>query len=152
LKAEEYIYKLARIYRYLLDEKQYDIVPIEKELVMIESLIYLLKIKHNNNVIFTFDRKEFTKFNIAPFTLQLLIENAVKHNIITKKNKLIIEVFIKGDYVIVKNNVLNYPENVYSSGIGLSNIIKRYKLLTNKDVIIEESEQLFIVKIPNIKT
>lgn len=149
-KAEEYIFEFSNIYRYLLDEKKKDMVIIEKEFNMLNSFIYLLDVKYGNNINFTFDKTEFKNFKIATFTLQLLIENAVKHNIITDDSKLYIDIFVENNYLIVKNNVLEKPKYIYSSGIGLNNIINRYKLLTDKSVIIEESELIFIVKIPII--
>jgi len=149
-KAEEYIFEFSKIYRYLLDEKKEDLVIIEKEFNMLNSFIYLLDIKYGNNINFIFKKTEFKNFKIATFTLQLLIENAVKHNVITDDSKLYINLFIENKFLIVKNNVLEKPKNIYSSGIGLNNIINRYKLLIDKSVIIEDSEVTFIVKIPLI--
>ncbi|MEZ4874647.1 MAG: histidine kinase [Flavobacteriaceae bacterium] len=149
-EAEEYIVQLSTIYRYLLEEKKADVVPIEKEFNMLHSLIYLLKIKYGNTIEFLYQKEDFKNFNIATFTLQLLIENAVKHNVVSKENKLFIHIFLDGSYLTIKNNVLQKANYVYSSGIGLNNIISRYKILSDKEVIIEESEKEFIVKIPLI--
>jgi hypothetical protein len=150
-EAESYILQLSNIYRYLLDEKKADIVAIEKELKMLHSLIYLQKIKHGENIQFIYDEKEFKEFQIATFTLQLLIENTIKHNTITEKAKLQVHMFLEDDYLVVKNNVLEKPNYVYSSGIGLDNIISRYRLLSKKNVLIEESDSSYVVKIPIIK-
>lgn len=149
-EAEAYILELSNIYRYLLDEKKADLVAIEKELSMLHSLLYLLKIKHGENIQFTYHETDFKNFKIATFTLQLLLENAVKHNVITREDKLYIEMYMEESYMVIKNNVLKKPNNVYSSGIGLDNIISRYKLLSKNNVLIEESEAHFIVKIPVI--
>jgi len=150
-QAEEYIYQLSKIYRYLLDEKNADIVEIAKEVEMLKSYIYILHVKYEDNIKFTIDKKEFKYNKIATFTLQMLIENAVKHNIISNEHKLKIAIYIENEYLVVSNNVLDKPTILYSSGIGLENIINRYKLLSNYDVLIEESASKFEVKIPLLK-
>jgi len=150
-QAEEYIFQLSKIYRYLLDEKNSDIVSINKEVKMLNSFIYLLHVKYEKNIQFLINKEKFNVYKIATFTLQMLVENAVKHNVISNINKLIITIEINKDYLIIKNNVLDKPNILYSSGIGLENIINRYKLLTNYDVLIIESDKEFIVKIPLLK-
>ncbi|MEZ4816391.1 MAG: histidine kinase [Flavobacteriaceae bacterium] len=149
-EAEAYIIQFSTIYRYLLEEKKADLVAIEKEFKMIHSFMYLLKIKHGDAVEFIYKTEDFKNFKIATFTLQLLIENAVKHNIISPENKLFISIFVEHPYLIVKNNVLQKANYIYSSGIGLDNIINRYKILSQKEVIIEETDKEFVVKIPII--
>ncbi|HPF12280.1 MAG TPA: histidine kinase [Flavobacteriaceae bacterium] len=146
--AEAYIFQLSNIYRYLLDEKKADIVAIEKEFKMFHSITYLLKIKYGENLQFVYNEADFNNFKIATFTLQLLIENAVKHNVITADAPLFIHLYLEDSYLVIKNNVLKKPNYVYSSGIGLDNIISRYKLLSKRNVLVEESEAFFIVKIP----
>jgi len=149
-EAESYVLQLANMYRYLLDEKKEDIVAIEKEFKMMQSFIYLLKIKYDNSIDFDYKESSFTNYKIAPFTLQLLIENAVKHNVINEENKLIIQLFTEKDFLVIRNNNLDTPSNIYSSGIGLTNIKNRYKLLSKKDIIIKETSKTFSVKIPKI--
>lgn len=146
--AEKFGNQLALVYRYLLEEKDRNIIPIEKELNFLESYIYLLKIRFAENLRINLSSEELKNFSIAPFTLQLLLENAIKHNVVSSENPLTIEIIKKADYLLVKNNVLPKSHIGYSSGIGLQNIINRYSLLSGQSVLIEESLDTFTVKLP----
>lgn len=146
--AEKYIYQLSTIYRYLLDQNNKDLVLISKEYVMLKALIYILEVKHGNSLNFNINDTNFDHYKIATFTLQMLVENAVKHNVIDGGNKLVINISLETKHLIVKNNVTKRPNIVYSSGMGLNNIASRYKLLSEEEIDIEENEDYFIVKIP----
>lgn len=146
--AEKYIYQLSTIYRYLLEQKNRDLVFISKELINLRALIYILEVKHGNNLNFVIDETEFEEYKIATFTLQMLVENAVKHNVIDRTNILTIAIHCQNKYLVIENNITNRPNIAYSSGIGLTNIVERYKLLTDKEVFIKEDENNFEVKIP----
>lgn len=149
-QAEDYLLQLSNIYRYLLEERKSHLVAIEKEFEMIDSFIYLLKIKYEDTVQFIYDVNDFKNFDIATFTLQLLVENAVKHNVINDENHLRIHFYKEDNYLVVKNNILSKKQHIYTSGIGLENIKTRYEILSKNPVIIIESKNEFIVKIPII--
>ena len=91
------------------------------------------------------------EFSLPPLIIQLLIENAVKHNIISKNKPLNVEIKQNGDQIIIINNLQKKQSIGYSSEVGLDNIVKRYKYFTDKQVIIQKTETEFIVKIPLIK-
>lgn len=148
--AEEYIYQFSKIYRYLLEQKNSNLVSIEDEIKMIESLVYLLQVKHEKNIKIIFAKTKFKNFKIAPFTLQMLLENVVKHNVINDDHQLTIVISKDEKHVFVKNNLTEKPNAIFSAGIGLENIINRYRLLTDEPVIIIENKTEFIVKIPII--
>jgi two-component system LytT family sensor kinase len=150
--SEKFIDQLAKAYRYILEQKDNDTVSLKTELDFLESYAFLLKIRFENK----FDVKtlvtdqEAEKYRIAPLTLQLLIENCVKHNRMSQKEPLIVTILIKDDYLVVVNPVRprSELERVTSTGIGLSNIRNRYQLLTKSPVQIGQDEELFTVKIP----
>jgi len=148
--AEDFIGRFSDVYRYLLEQKEDNLVPIETELEFIESYIFLIQIRHSDNIRFEIDKKELTGFLIAPITLQMLIENAIKHNEISVKYPLNIEISIQGQYLVVENNVRPKSTVGYSSGVGMENIMSRYKLLSDQDVIVEESADNFRVLLPKI--
>ncbi|MEX2380168.1 MAG: histidine kinase, partial [Vicingaceae bacterium] len=89
-------------------------------------------------------------YRLLPLSLQFLIENAIKHNQIDKKHQLLIRLFVEGDYLVVENNVNPKKQAVASTALGLINLKRRYAQLTKKEVIINESREFFIVKLPLI--
>jgi two-component system LytT family sensor kinase len=150
--SEKFIDRLSRAYRYILEQKDNETVSLRTELDFLESYAFLLKIRFENK----FDVKIFVteheakKYHIAPLTLQLLIENCVKHNRMSEKEPLIIDVSVEGNYLVVVNPARprSETEKVGSTGIGLANIKNRYQLLTKTPIEIEQDEKLFRVKIP----
>lgn len=152
--SERFIDQLSKAYRYILEQKDNDTVSLRTELEFLKSYAFLLKIRFENkfdvNVIVTEQQAE--KYRIAPLTLQLLIENCVKHNRMSENEPLVISISIKDDYLIVVNPVRarSELEKRTSTRIGLANIKNRYQILTKSPVQIEQGENLFTVKIPLI--
>jgi sensor histidine kinase YesM len=136
------------VYRYVLKSKDKVLVELKEELHFIDSYIALHKERLGNgiDVQFRIDKGGVEK-NIAPLTLQLLVENAIKHNEVSKENPLSLEISSDDDYVIVKNN-LQLKESSYSTKTGLSNLVKRYELLEGDDIIVEQDDSSFVVKVP----
>jgi LytS/YehU family sensor histidine kinase len=149
-QADEFINHFSEVYRYLLEQKEEDLVSIKTELEFLESYIFLVQIRHGANIGFKINWEKLKGFSVAPITLQMLIENAMKHNEISAKFPLIIEIDVQAQYMIVKNNVRPKSMVGYSSGIGLENIMSRYKLITGEDVIIKENADTFQVFLPII--
>lgn len=151
-KAGLFIRDLSDVYRYILENRDKELVKLKTELEFSKSYITLLQLRFDENLkVITNINKDFENFNIAPLTLQLLIENAVKHNIISKRRPLQINISATEDSLIVKNNLQTKKTKEYSSELGLKNIESRYSFLTDKNVEILKNNQEFIVKIPLIK-
>jgi sensor histidine kinase YesM len=151
--AVKYISQLSKVFRYVLQAGKQEMVTLMEEIEVLESYIFLQKIRYNDNLIIEMDLASHTdRYYIAPLVLQMLIENAIKHNEITADNPLKIELHIKDEYLVVRNNL--QPKDTAlqeSTGMGLANIKERYKSLIKREIIIEESATEFSVSIPLIK-
>lgn len=147
-KAEHYIRRLAKIYQFTLSSYHEKLVPLSKELDIIASYQYLLDIRFKNKIRWTINISEaHEKSNIPPLTLQMLVENAIKHNELTSEKPLSISIKTVGDYICVENNLTSAPQIIESFNIGLTNIKERYKLLINKEIVIDHGAT-FSVKLP----
>lgn len=147
--AVEYVQRLSTIYRHILKEDEQNIVPLRDELGFIKSYLFLYKTRYQDSLQVTIDIPDSTlNKGIATATMQLLIENAIKHNSISRLKPLKIEVFVQDDAIIIKNNINPLIKPVESSGIGLKNISERYMLLNKKDITITHTGDMFLVKIP----
>ncbi len=145
--AVKYIKKLSDVYRYLLENKDKQTVKLSTELKFAEAYIYLHKIRFGENLKSNINISN-KKFTIVPLSLQMLIENAIKHNIISEDKHLHINISNTNDYIVIKNNVQIKNIREKSLNIGLENIKKRYSYLTNKEVVIEKNKNNFVVKLP----
>ncbi|MBK8426226.1 MAG: histidine kinase [Lewinellaceae bacterium] len=150
--SEQFIEQLARSYRYILEQKDQRIVTLRTELDFIHSYAFLLKIRFENKFQLQLDLEEsvLDTCQIAPLTLQLLVENAVKHNRMSTQEPLVVRVFIENDYLIVQNRLQRRSVPEVSTGTGLGNIINRYALITDKPVWAGEIEDSFVVRVPLI--
>lgn len=147
--AGKFINKLSFLYRYILQSKDHDLVPIKEELKFLESYIHLIKERYRENFIVNISIKDGLLQNKIPtLALQLLMENAVKHNEISDDRPLKVEVFDEGEYLVVKNRLQQRVGNLESTNIGLSNLNVRFKLHMNKELEILKEKGHFIVKIP----
>jgi len=151
-KAVEFIRKLSQVYRYVLDTKDNEVVEVSEELTFLESYMYLQKIRFDENLIFevTLSKNTLNAY-ILPISLQMLLENAIKHNIISNSKPLTIKLYEEDNYLVVENKL---QEKIHkdSTGIGLSNIKARYQYMTDKEVIIEKTNAWFKVSVPLIKS
>lgn len=145
-KAVEFIRKFSQVYRYVLDKKEEEVVPVKDEVDFLKNFIFLQKIRFGDNL--KFELVENTEVrNIPPLALQLLVENAIKHNVISDEHTLIVRVELQKEYCIVTNNIKEKLTKD-STGIGLTNLKERYKYLSNKEVIFSNDGKFFEVKIP----
>ena len=149
-KAAKFVRQMSKVYRYVLEHKDMDTITLKDELPFIESYIFLLKTRFDKNLLVNMlVAPECHSRKIPPMVVQLLVENAIKHNVIAKLKPLTINISIENeDYLCVTNNLQLKTSREHSSKIGLDNIKKRYEYLTNKKVIIEENTEHFKVKIP----
>jgi two-component system, LytTR family, sensor kinase len=148
-----YISHLSKHYRYILEMNAENLVSVGKELEFLESYFFLIKIRHQDYIVLTVNIADSTRTGnkILPHALQMLVENAVKHNIYKKDNQLKIEILEDEDHIIIRNNINKRRLWQKSTGIGLQNIKLRYAIEGNHKIIIEETDHDFIVKLPKIK-
>jgi len=150
-RVKDYVSELANVYRYLLRYQKNDVAALSQELAFTESYLYIIKARLENAIEINIDIDESLLVSkIPPLTLQLLIENAIKHNITAVSKPLKIRICSAANYLVVTNNYQPKNSVQTSSGIGLNNIAQRYLLLFNKEVVIENDHDLFTVKLPLI--
>jgi len=150
--ATDFIKKLSDIYRYVLEQSDKELVSIHDEMKFVEDYIFLSKMRFGESLVFNSDLSASNNILIVPLGLQMLVENAIKHNVISDKKPLKIEMEIEDGFVIVKNNL--QKKNTISSGkepLGMENLKKRYMYLSNVSLEVIESDKEFIVKLPIIK-
>lgn len=149
-QAESYIRGLAKIYDYTLNSYHSKLVTINEELKIVKDYLMILKTRFGQVLSFTIDISELNlNHKIPPLTLQMLVENAVKHNKISDSNPLTISIFEEYGNLIIKNNITETPNKISSFKIGLENIKSRFNLIYNKNITVQEDTN-FTVKIPII--
>lgn len=148
-KAVNFIGQLSKVYRYLLDNKNNELVTLHNELEFIKSYTYLLQIRFDSSIIFNIDiPANLSNKYIPPMALQMLIENAIKHNEVSEDFPLTISIVAKNDKLIVSNNLQLRRNKEPNSNIGLQNIKDRYKFFSDKEIEIVQSEKSFVVTTP----
>lgn len=148
-QAQKFTASMSKIYRYVLEQKDKELVTVQDELDFAKTYCELLKTRFEDSVDFVFDVNEndLRKF-VVPLSLQLLLENCIKHNFATSSKPLMIKVFTENDCLCIENNLQAREQLKESAGIGLANIVQRYALLTKRNVFIEKSEDYFKIKLP----
>ena len=143
---------MTKVYRYLLDNNKNELVTLQTEIKFIHSFYQLLKLRYDKGVELTCQvQPEFDNYLLPPLTLQLLLENAVKHNITSKNQPLhIIIMTTENRRLVIKNNLQRKKDKPVSHRIGLENIALKYQLLQQEEIIVKEEEGYFIVSIPLI--
>lgn len=152
-KAVDFINQLSKVYRYLLDSRSSELVTLHDDLIFIQSYTYLLQIRFDKNLIFNFDiPKEKENALLPPMALQILIENAIKHNEVSTELPLTISVRVKEDRLEVSNNLQLRSVTEHSSKTGIKNIEDRYRFFTKEEVKIVENKQSFTVSLPLLRS
>ncbi|MDR4955087.1 histidine kinase [Chryseobacterium sp. ES2] len=148
-QAQKFTASMSKIYRYVLEQKDKELVTVEDEIEFAKTYCELLKTRFEDSVDFTFDvpKEDYQKY-VVPLALQLLLENCIKHNFATSSKPLTIRIFSDGNTLCIENNLQVREQIKESSGIGLANIVQRYSLLTERNVFIEKSEDHFKVRLP----
>lgn len=150
--AEKFVSQLSVVYRYILEQKNAALVSLEQELRFLKAYFFLLEIRFENKLHLTTSVAADTEnYLIAPLTLQILVENAVKHNKMSNTEPLRIFIFNEEDRLIITNNLNRRETREKSLGIGLKNIISRYQLIVEKEIKVSCTPSLFMVTIPLIK-
>lgn len=146
--AERFIARLSHIYRYITENSTRDKVSLENELEFIHDYFFLYQIRDEDKIILDDSVQENAKYYILPVSLQVLVENAIKHNMATREKPLVIKIFLEDDMIVVKNNLQKMSATLKSTGTGLRNLSERIRLLTGKEILINESQNEFAVKMP----
>lgn len=147
--AQQFTTSLSKVYRYVLEQKNKDLVTVIEELDFAKTYMTLLKMRFEDSIVFDIpERASNPDYKVVPLSLQLLLENAVKHNVVTSSKPLYISIYEREGALIVENNL--QPKQIVKrgSGVGLENIKQRYELLTNKTVSIHQQQGKFSVAIP----
>ncbi len=151
-KAVRFVQQLSKVYRYVLESRDSKIIPLSEELTFLKAYIFLLKERFGENLqieLRDLDKNEHAA--IVPLTLQMLFENAIKHNIISTEKPLRIEVFSENGHLVVRNNLQRKNQVMDSTGVGLQNIKDRYRMLANSAVEVIVSRDYFTVILPTIE-
>lgn len=149
--SKEFIHKFAEVYRSILKSKADDLILVSEEMEFIQSYIYLIKTRFEEHIRFDISISDDSNHKmLPPLTVQMLLENAIKHNFITEGKPLVISVKAEGDYMVV-SNTLNKAVDEISSGTGLTNIRRRYAHFTDKPVEVNEANGMFEVRIPMLE-
>lgn len=150
-KASEYVRRLAAVYRYFLNIEAEAVVPLSQEVDFVKLYVALLEQRFDTGLQVTIDvLPADMRKKIVPCGLQLLVENATKHNVISKDKPLYINIFSNGDFVVVANNIQPKIHNVESTGLGLNNIQGQYQSMFGKDILIVQTPKSYEVRLPLI--
>lgn len=148
--AAKFVKQLSEVYRYVLDTRDRELVSKEEELKFLESYLFLQKIRFGDNLRISIELDQVTT-DFPPLVLQMLIENAIKHNVISSDQPLTVRIFLSNNFIVVENTLQKKKVLAEeSAGVGLSNIRLRYEFLTKQKVEVEESTEKFVVRIPII--
>lgn len=153
-KASDFVDEMSKVYRYLLRSNERWLIPLDAEIKFTHSFFHMLKTRYEEGIELTVGIEErYLEYLLPPLTLQMLLENAVKHNVISRGMPLKIEIFTASpNALVVRNNIQKKTTAVLSDGIGLQNILSKYQLLNNSVVEITDDGQHFVVTLPLLTT
>ncbi len=153
LVAEEFVTRLTGVYRYVLELRQTVTVSLEEELAFVKHYAFLQQVRFDNALqIYLLIPEHRLQDQLPPMTLQLLVENAVKHNVVSKSQPLMVELLVEGDFFIVKNNFQPRTGSIPSTKVGLANLRSRYELLGTNPPEFGEVGGYFLAKVPLISS
>lgn len=148
-QAQKFTTALSKVYRYVLEQKNKDLVSVDEELEFARTYVQLLKMRFEDSLIFEIPEvSQNPDARIVPLSLQLLLENAVKHNVVTAAKPLLIKVTEEDGRLIISNNLQEKQVVKKGSGVGLHNIRQRYDILSDRKVTIHKTENNFSVQLP----
>jgi sensor histidine kinase YesM len=147
--ASDFVSRLASCYRYILDNRESDLVSLEKEMQFLDSFIFMMKVRHDGAIaIHTNINTKPHRYVIPTLSIQMLVENALKHNYYSKEQPITINIFTENETLVVQNNIRKRDDSCESTQLGLANIKKRYAFYTKKEVLVEDSGTQFKVVMP----
>jgi len=149
--ARQFLDQMSKIYRYILKSRDTETVLLSEDVKLVQIYVQLQQTRFNDGLLVNIDiDEEYAQCRIVPVTLQNLLENAIKHNIIDTDSPLVIDITTGNEYLVVRNNLQKKKFVETSNGQGLANMKSLYKYLSGKEMFIEECEHYFTVKIPLI--
>lgn len=149
--AIDFVQQLSKVYRHILEVRDEQSIALKEELEVLEAYAFLLKTRFGENLNISIRvADELLQQRVVPLSLQILMENAIKHNIVSSAKPLRIDIYAGNEHLVVSNTLQKKNQLVESTGIGLDNIRNRYRLLGNKKVEVEEGPESFTVRIPLI--
>ncbi|WP_159800242.1 2TM domain-containing protein [Flavobacterium sp. MK4S-17] len=147
--AQRFTTSLSKVYRYVLEQRDKELVSVQEELAFAKTYMNLLKMRFENSISFEipqdFNNQEA---RVVPLSLQLLLENTIKHNVVSQQRPLHIRIFEEKGYLVVQNDLQKKEVLQDRKGVGLQNIVSRYAILTSRNVLVEQTEKHFTVKLP----
>jgi len=146
----EYVEHLSDFYRSIMAYRERDFISVQEEMELVRSFYFLLKKRYESGFSLL-DRLDGQMGQVMPLALQMLVENAVKHNVISASRPLLIEIFSEGDgYITVRNNIQPKIKPEPSTHFGLQSLIRRYELLGARPVTVINDGRFFVVKVPGV--
>lgn len=147
--AQRFTTSLSKIYRYVLEQKDKELVDVQEELSFAKTYMNLLKMRFENSLFYELpEHISNPESKVVPLSLQLLLENTIKHNVVSPQRPLNIKIFEKDGYLVVQNNLQKKEVLQDRKGVGLQNIVNRYAILTQRHVLVQETNEHFTVKLP----
>ncbi len=147
--AQKFTTSLSKIYRYVLEQKDKELVSVAEELAFAKTYMNLLKMRFENSISYELPIELGNPdAKVVPLSLQLLLENTIKHNVASEKKPLHIKIYFENNYLIVENNLQKKEVLQDRKGVGLQNIVNRYALISERKVLVNQTETAFKVKIP----
>lgn len=148
-QAQKFTTALSKVYRYVLEQKDKELVSVEEELAFANTYLKLLKMRFENSIFIEMPQKlSNSEAKVIPLSLQLLLENTIKHNTVSEQKPLKVRIYEEDAYLVVENNFQKKEVLSTRKGVGLQNIVNRYDVVTNRKVQIENNSEYFRVKLP----
>ena len=147
--AQRFTTSLSKVYRYVLEQRDKELVSIEEELSFARTYMNLLKMRFENSVFYELpEHISSPEARVVPLSLQLLLENTIKHNIVSQQKPLYIRIYEENGYLVVQNDLQKKEVLHDRRGVGLQNIVSRYAIITARKVLVEQTDKHFTVKLP----
>ena len=148
-QAQKFTTSLSKIYRYVLEQKDKELVSLEEELSFAATYMKLLKMRFEDSIYFEApETLSSPEAKVVPLSLQLLLENTIKHNVVSESRPLRIRIYESDGYLVIENNFQKKEVLHNRKGVGLQNIADRYSLVTRREVLVEENPEYFVVRLP----
>ncbi|WP_396210640.1 2TM domain-containing protein [Flavobacterium sp.] len=149
IAAQKFTTSLSKVYRYVLEQKDKELVSVAEEIAFAKTYMNLLLMRFENSITFEIpDTIENDEAKVVPLSLQLLLENCIKHNVVSETKPLHIQISLQKGALVVSNNLQKKEVLSDRKGVGLENIVSRYGILTHRKVVVEASESEFKISIP----